>query len=183
MRSLLSRLRNRVIHAPTRVRQAFWKRALDRHRAAYLSQTVAFDGVPTMRGLALLLGHARLRGWRGTLNSSDRRAGVAERYGKKSQARLYRGWVDHLPGYLPANPPGFSSHELRGDGNPVYERPRGARLPWYMLGLDVTEDIQLARLLESLGVDVVHPYRSAAEAHHLNVIKDPTPVLVHLKEC
>jgi hypothetical protein len=175
----LERLRDRAMHARTRAARAYWKRSLDRNRRKYLAQTVPFDEVPTMRGLALLLQHARRRGWTGTLNSSDRRQGVAERYGHSSQAALYRGWVARRPGFLPANPPGFSSHELRSDGSPLFGR-RGHRLPWWQLGLDVNEDAKLVAILRVLDVDARHPYHTASEAHHVNVIDDPTDVLAHL---
>jgi hypothetical protein len=177
----LERLRRRAMNARTKTMRAYWKRSLDRNRRKYLSQTVSFDGVPTMRGLALLLGHVRKHHlWVGGLNSSDRRVGVAERYGHSSQAALYAGWVARRPGYLPANPPGFSSHELRSDGAPVYHTPRGAVIPWHMLGLDVSDDRGALDALQSLGVHVTHPYSSRSEAHHLNVLGDPTDVLVGL---
>lgn len=175
----LERLRHRAINSRTRAQRAYWKRSLDRNRRRHLSQTVAFDGVPTQRGLALLLGHARNRGWKGKLNSSDRRKGVAERYGHQSQAALYDGFRRGLPGFNPANPPGFSSHEMRSDGTALFGR-RGRKLPWYRLGLDVDGDQQLERKLKALDVDVRHPYDTPSEAHHLNVISDPTAVLVGL---
>lgn len=180
-KQLLDKLRARAIQARTPVLRAYWKRSLTRNRQRYLSATVAFDGVPTMRGLALLLSHARRNGeWTGGLNSSDRRKGVAERYGHQSQAQLYDGWIHRRPGYLPANPPGFSSHELRSDGNPVFRTTRGGALPWYMLGLDVTDDQGLVSALHRLGIDARHPYSSGSEAHHINILRDPTTVLVGL---
>ena len=53
------------------------------------TRTVAFDGTPCFWMHAKALERARRRGWQGTLNSGDRRKGVAERYGKQSQAKLY----------------------------------------------------------------------------------------------
>lgn len=168
------------MNARTKTMRAYWTRSLDRNRARYLSETVPVNGVPTMRGLALLLRHAQARGWNGRLNSSDRRKGVAERYGHESQAALYKSWRAGLPGFNPANPPGRSSHELRSDGNRVFGKPAGARLPWWQMGLDVSDDAHLLAVLRTLNVDIRHPYNTVSEAHHLNVIDDPTHVLVHL---
>lgn len=180
--ALLARLRRRAIKARTPAMRALWRRALERRRRNYLSQTIAFDGVPTMRGLAILLQHARGRGWNGRLNSSDRRKGVAERYGHQSQAALYAGWAARRPGFNPANPPGRSSHELRSDGNPIFGKPVGAVLSWYELGVDADEAEQLRQVLREMGVDARRPYQTVSEAHHLNVLTDPTAVLVRLEE-
>ena len=61
----------------------------ERERAPRLaSRTIAFDGTPVFWGLAKPLQRAREAGWRGALASADRRPGVAERYGKASQAKL-----------------------------------------------------------------------------------------------
>lgn len=177
--ALLARLRARAMNATTRAKQVFWKRSLERNRRSYVSETVTLDGVPTMRGLRLLLVYAREHGWAGKLNSSDRRKGVAETYGHQSQAALYAGFVAGRPGFLPANPPGFSSHELRSDGTALFGE-RGRVLPWFQLGLDVSDDGTLVRVLADLGVRATHPYNSAAEAHHVNVTGDPTAVLVRL---
>lgn len=178
MRALLKRLRRRAMYSKTGKQRKFWKRSLARNRQKYLMQTVSFDGAPTMRGLALLLAHARKRGWRGTLQSSDRREGVAERYGKSSQAALFRAFKAGRGN--PANPPGRSSHELRSDGNPIFHAPVGARLPWFQMGLDVSQSIELVSVLEGMGVDARRPYSSPSEAHHVNVLKDPTGALARL---
>jgi hypothetical protein len=175
----LERLRDRAMHSRTRAQRAYWKRSLARNRKKHLTTTVAFDGVPTQRGLALLLGHARRHGWKGRLSSSDRRKGVAERYGHQSQSALYDGFRKGLPGFNPANPPGFSSHELRSDGTHLFGA-RGRKLPWFKMGLDVSDDAALQRELRELGVHVKHPYDTPSEAHHLNVLADPTDVLAGL---
>lgn len=142
-------------------------------RRKSLHSTVAFDGVPVMRGLALMLGDARKHGWKGRLNSADRRKGVAERFGHQSQAALYACWLARRPGCLPANPPGRSTHELRSDGV-AYRGPVGRPLFWWQMGLDVTEDQELLRVLGRLGYRARHPYNSASEAHHINLTKNPT---------
>jgi hypothetical protein len=177
----LERLRDRAMNSRTRVQRAYWARSLARNRRKYLTETVAFDGVPTQRGLALLLARARRVGWKGQLNSSDRRKGVAERFGHQSQAALYAGFQKGLPGFNPANPPGFSSHELRSDGSALFGY-RGRKLPWYEMGLDVDQDDALQMRLREMGVDARHPYSTPSEAHHLNVLHDPTSILAKLGE-
>lgn len=181
---LLTRLRSRVAHATSKTRKASAVRSLARHRKAYLTETVTFDGTPTFRGLVLLLAHARRHGWDGRLNSSDRRKSVAEKYGKKSQWALYDGFTRGLPGYNPANPPGFSSHELRSDGGRfflgIFKRKRGSRLPWYQLGLDVSDPDGLVIELGRIGVSAAKPYKVASEAHHVNLKEDPTNELARL---
>lgn len=153
---------------------AFAKRVIARHTPKpKLTETVAFDGVPTFRGLALMLADARRHGWSGRLNSSDRRKGVAERYGKSSQARLYAGWIAHLAGFNPANPPGRSTHELRSDAV-AYAGPVGRPLQWWQLGMDVSEPEELRAVLARLGYAPFRPYSSGSEAHHVNLRRTPS---------
>lgn len=135
--------------------------------------TVTFDGVPMFRAHAWALKDARLHGVKFGMNSGDRRQGVAEKYGKKSQAALFKGWMNRLPGYLPANPPGFSSHELRSDGNLVYKVPRGYRIPSYMLGMDADGASALVGWLNIHGYRAVQPYPSGSEEHHFSFTKSP----------
>ena len=84
--------------------------------------TVNFDNVPVYRGLAWALEDARINGWTGVLVSADRRTGTIKRFNEKyhthlhDQAYLYDGWIHHLPGFLPANPPTRGTHLLLGDG-------------------------------------------------------------------
>lgn len=138
-----------------------------------LTNTVAFDGVPVFRGLALVLQDARDHGWAGRLNSADRRRGVAERYGLRSQAALYLGWVKRLAGFNPANPSGRSTHELRSDGV-AYRGPVGRPLLWWQLGLDCSEAQQLRSILNALGYRAFRPYSSGLEIHHVNLKSSPT---------
>lgn len=141
-------------------------------RPPRMTATISYDGTPVFRGLARALSDARRHGWKGTLQSADRRKGVAERYGKKSQAALYAGFIAHKLGFNPANPPGRSSHELRSDAV-AYKGPVGRPLPWWGLGLDVSESDQLLKTLARLGYSVRRPYRSGSEAHHINFTKSP----------
>jgi len=145
-----------------------------------LRKVVGLDGCPVPYGLSLAVQDARRNGWTGRVVSGDRREGVAERFGKSSQAALWRGWVRRLPGFNPANPPGASTHERRHDGSAslrrlgaAYEKPRGALLKWWQTGLDVTNASQLVAVLNRLGYSAVRPYPDPREAHHVNFRRDP----------
>lgn len=141
--------------------------------------TISFDGCPMFRAQAWALKDARLHGQKFSVASADRREGVAEKYGKSSQAKLYYGYVNRLPGYYPANAPGFSSHELRSDGNAVYHVARGHVIPDYMLGIDATSAgesnscTHLVNWLNAHGYHAVRPYQSGSEAHHFIFTKSP----------
>lgn len=158
-----------------------------KHRRS-LTSTVQFDGTPVFYGLALTLQDARDHGWHGSLTSADRRKGVAERYGKMSQAFLFSAWVawstrrallrpftrNSPPN--PANSPGHSSHELRSDAV-AFRGPVGRPLAWWQLGLDVSNAPELVVVLNKLGYSAHRPYRTASEAHHVNLRKSPSGVI------
>jgi lysozyme len=160
-----------------------------RNRARRLhDRTVAFDGTPVFWGLAKPLLRARENGWQGRLNSADRRKGVAEHYGKRSQATLFdcaqrkqtlgRCPTDCAGNCNPANPPGASSHELCSDGSAFGRRAKGTALPWWELGLDVDDSQGLLNVLLRLGYDVRRTYpKSKSEFHHVNFNASPGPVL------
>lgn len=114
-----------------------------------------------------------------TINSGFRGA-VAEpllnKYGHKSQAQLYEGFVHRRTGYLPANPPGFSSHELCADGV-IYGAPRGSHLAWWQQGMDVddSETDRMIREAAKHGWQMYRPYTTGYEFHHLNFRVKPRP--------
>lgn len=148
-------------------------------------RTVAFDGTPTFWGLAKALLRARQHGWNGTLSSSDRRPGVAERYGRRSQKALFECFEESQAhggrcptrcgsNCNPANPPGRSSHECRSDGSAFGSRGAGAPLQWWELGLDVTDTDKALAVLKQLGYGVRRTYPgSVRERHHINFTKSP----------
>jgi lysozyme len=160
-----------------------------RNRAGKLHErTVAFDSTPVFWGLAKPLLLARERGWGGRLNSADRRKGVAERYGKRSQAALFdcaqrRIAIGRCPAECagncnPANPPGASSHELCSDGSAFGRRAKGTNLSWWELGLDVDDSQGLLDRLIALGYDIRRTYpNSKQEFHHVNFNASPGQVL------
>ena len=74
-----------------------------------------------------------------------------------------------------SNPPGYSSHELRGDG---VVGPRGHRLAEWQIGVDSGTDnpasqAAIKRAARELGWQVWHPYQRGVEAHHWGFKKRP----------
>jgi GH24 family phage-related lysozyme (muramidase) len=95
------------------------------------------------------------------------------RLGKQSQRQLYDGWVRRLPGYNPANPPGFSTHERRNDGT-AYPGPRGMVLRYWQVGMDWSDSEAVVRAAAKLGFTATRTYpRDQREHHHLNFRKEP----------
>jgi lysozyme len=152
-------------------------------------RTIGLDGAPIFWGLAKPLVRARERGWGGRLTAGDRRAGVPERFGKKSQATLFACFqrsqaTGRCPGdcggdCLPANPPGRSSHELRSDGSAGFGgRAAGTKLAWWELGIDVGDSSGLLSHLAALDYKIQRTYPgSQKEFHHLNFTASPGRVL------
>jgi len=92
-------------------------------------------------------------------------------HGKRTQREI------HADPRLAAisNPPGFSSHELRGDG---VVGARGAVLPPWRVGVDSGTDhwsdvSAIARAGKALGWPIEHPYARGVEAHHWNFARKP----------
>ena len=150
-------------------------------------RTIAFDGAPTYWGIAKPLLLAREHGWGGTLSSSDRRAGLAEQFGKKSQAALFRCMqrrqaLNRCPpecggDCADANAPGASSHEQLSDGR-GFPGPVGRSLQWFELGIDVSDSDRLLQELLRLGYHAHRTYpTNPKEHHHLNFTANPGPVL------
>lgn len=150
-----------------------------RRRPGAIYETVALDGTPVFRVLALVLLDARANGWQGVLNSADRREGVAERFGKMSQAKLYECSLKCEPSCYgncnPANPPTQGSHLLLGDG--VLGKV-GEPLEKWQLGLDTSDGPGLRATLERLGYSASRPYSDPREVHHTNLTKDPRRNLI-----
>ena len=65
-----------------------------------------FDGKPVTRTFSRLLWDCRHHGWTGSLTSGKRT--------RFQQLRLYRGFLKHLPGFNPADPPDQSAHCKNG---------------------------------------------------------------------
>lgn len=92
---------------------------------------------------------------------------------KQSQRQLYDGWRKRLPGYNPANPPGYSTHERRNDGA-AYPVRRGSRLETWQVGMDWNPPGPVVREATKRGWIVTVTYQdNPREAHHLNFRKAP----------
>jgi hypothetical protein len=147
------------------------------------ARTIAFDGTPTYWGLGKALLRGREHGWLGQLVSSDRRKGVAELFGKKSQFTLHRCMLRRIAlGRCPAdcggdcadaNAPGSSSHEQLSDAR-AFDGPVGRTLAWWQLGLDVGDSDRLLVILRQLGYEIARTYpNNHREHHHLNFTASP----------
>jgi hypothetical protein len=98
-------------------------------------------------------------------------ARILRRHDKHTQAQLYDAWIRRIPGFLPANRPGTSTHELRSDGAAYPHVPAGGRLEWWQCGMDVDDSHVDAfiRHLAKRGIKAWRPYRSGSEHHHINL--------------
>jgi hypothetical protein len=194
MHRLRGKLRRRKREA-TDERNSRRKVGKARKRAAYLEHRIAkaqarrhgldheavLDGTPMPLGQKLCLLDARMNGWDGVATSGDRRdhppyiVRLLKELGKSTQAELYYGWIHHLPGFLPANPPTQGSHMRLGDG---VVGAVGEILAWFREGLDSTYATQLREILNRLGYDVYRPYDSESEEHHTNWRTNPHDRLI-----
>jgi len=142
---------------------------------------VNFQGRPMYRAIAWALYDYQLHGGHLTVNSADRRDSVVRKFNAKygtnisSQKFLFEN--QHRPGFFPANPPGFSSHELRSDGNGFYG-PRGKAIPRYKLGIDAVQRpggdaSAVVGWLNRHGYAATRPYNKHSERHHFSFRKSP----------
>jgi peptidoglycan hydrolase-like protein with peptidoglycan-binding domain len=93
---------------------------------------------------------------------------------KHTQRYLYEH--QNEPGFNPANPPGYSTHELRSDGVAYRFIRRGLPLPFYwMIGIDIDDaDVDEARRVAlNHGWLLIQPYPSGSEHHHVNFVRAP----------
>lgn len=110
------------------------------------------------------------------LNSCDRSQEAEpflSRFGKMSQRQLFDGFQLRKPGFNPANPPGFSTHERHNDGV-AYPLERGAPLEWWQVGMDWDNPPAVIKAAAKLGWIVTTTYPgNAREVQHLNFRKEP----------
>jgi hypothetical protein len=103
---------------------------------------------------------------------------ILHRHGKSSQRELYDGFRAGRPGFLPANPPGYSTHEMHSDGVAYPNVPRGHRLPhWWMEGMDFDDSCvdKVIAAAKRHGWELFRPYPSGSEHHHVNFKREPKP--------
>lgn len=103
----------------------------------------------------------------------DKATSLLKRLGKMTQRMLYGGWVRRLPGYNPANPPGYSTHELFSDGVAYRRRPRGVPLASWKCGMDWNDSAAALNAGRELGFDIRRPYGGDREYQHLNFYRKP----------
>lgn len=170
-----------------------------RHRNKRMTNIVSYHGVPMFRGLAFTLYHIDKHGGHVDIFSADRRDSVINEHNRQfhtnlhGQGYLYNGYIHGRAGFNPANPPNRTSHCLRSDGAPVYRNrfgrhiPPGNKLPWYMLGIDLSdrgkkENVSnFLHVAHRLGYPFVQPYSSGSERHHVVLVKSPLRTLEHHK--
>lgn len=139
---------------------------------------VDVQGCPVPRQLATVI-KPSLAATGATLTSCYRGSdpqgsAILHAHGKHTQEQLYDGWIRRLPGFLPANRPGTSTHELRSDGV-AYPGPVGRVLEWWQCGMDV-DDAHVDAFIRHLagrGVTARRPYPSGSEHHHINLTRRP----------
>lgn len=143
--------------------------------------TANFHGIPMPRALAWALHDYELHGGHLLVYSADRRDSVIKAFNKKYGTDLlsqkYLWEHQHDPGFFPANPPGFSSHELRSDGIPFYGK-RGEPIPWWKLGIDAVnvpggDAARVVTWLNAHGYGARRPYTSRKERHHFSFTRSP----------
>jgi hypothetical protein len=100
-------------------------------------------------------------------------AAILHKHGKHSQAELHTMFQRGRG--APANPPGYSTHELRSDGVAYPHVAPGSAVPWWAQGFDVN-DADVHRVIAQAakhGWVMWQPYRSGAEFHHLGFRVQP----------
>jgi hypothetical protein len=121
-----------------------------------------------------------------TLNSCDR-SKEAEPFLKRckppkmSQSELFDGFRHGRPGFNPANPPGFSTHERRNDGV-AFPGPRGIPLRYWQVGMDWQNSEGVVEAAKRLGFTATRTYpNNLRETQHLNFRREPRVGLPALK--
>lgn len=165
-----------------------------RHRAEAMTHNVSYLRVPVPRGVAFALYHVGKHGGHIDLFSGIRTVDVIADHNRsfgttlKAQQALIDLHASDPANWNPANPVNLTSHCWYSDGNRAYrdsngQIPRGQKLPWYMIGLDladagefesVDEFLAVAR---KLGYEVVQPYPTGGERHHVVFTESPIRVL------
>lgn len=107
---------------------------------------------------------------------------ILARNGKKDQTFLYNGFRRGLPGFNPANMPGFSPHEGFSDGQSPPGYRRGARIPELLVGQDWTNAWRVINTYRAMGVPAYLPYNSPFERQHVGISSVPKNLSVALHQ-
>jgi lysozyme len=95
---------------------------------------------------------------------------ILHQLGKMDQDQLWEGFRRGLPGFNPANPPGFSTHECFNDGPAFPQFRRGARIPDEFVGQDWTNAWKVVQAYRAMGVNAALTYpNSVREKQHVNI--------------
>jgi hypothetical protein len=163
----------------------------DRSRA--LTHTVSFHDVPMPRGLAYVIWVVEKHGGGVAVFSADRRDRIIAEHNHAFGTHLHgQQWLIDAHARNPhhfaaANPVDQTSHCYFSDGNHVYKRPPRAKLPWFMLGIDLTDRSKIndpthfINVAGRLGFEFVRPYPGTSESHHVVLIASPTHRLEALR--
>lgn len=154
-----------------------------------MRNVVSYQRVPMPRGLAFALYHIDKHGGHVDIFSADRTVKtIAEhnrQFGTNLHAQQYLVDLANSGKGNPANPVNRTSHCYFSDGNKVYGVPAGAKIPWYKLGIDLSdkgkvEDVShFLAVAHSLGYNFVQPYPSGSERHHVVSVNNVIPTLEH----
>lgn len=181
-RDLLSRLKH-VRQAISAVRKRRSKLHSERKHVTSSKDPIAFDTCPVSPVMDHVLHDCRDAKIPFGVISADRRDGIAQKFGHASQKELFDKWQAGVPGFLPANAPGHSTHEYRDGPNSFpYGSPDGSELkePW-KLGLDLRSNDEATKFCKdaaALGYQFWQPYPTTSEAHHVNLKANPIPTLI-----
>ncbi|MEA2302449.1 MAG: hypothetical protein QOE44_2984 [Solirubrobacteraceae bacterium] len=164
-------------------------------RVHSMTNLVSFHGVPMPRGLAFAIDHIEKHGAPVSIYSADRTVGAIAEHNKQFGTTLHAQEFlfdnQGKPGFNPANPPNRTSHCYFADGNPAYKDANGrvvapgGQIPWYSLGIDISdkgkaEDCrEFLRVAHKLGYEFIQPYSSGSEQHHVISVKSPIGTLEH----
>lgn len=167
--------------------QKLYKRAKARtdrvqDRRKDIADLACLDGATLPLGLKLVLTDCREKGgWDGVVNAADRTKHADDCGNKSSQQELWDRYKNGTGN--PANPPGSSTHEYVNGGNggsPAYPSSRfkvGASLPWWGLGLDLSDSDGFIRACTKLGYEVFRAYMPR-EPWHFNFEENPRERLI-----
>lgn len=150
-----------------------------------MTNIVSFHNVPMPRGLAFAINHIEEHGAPVTIFSADRTARALAIHNRQYGTNLHsQAWLIAMhevdpAHYAAANPITMTSHCYYSDGNWMYKRPAGARIPWFMLGIDMSDRGRVENVSHFLGVakhlgyKVGQPYAAGSERHHVIFTESP----------
>lgn len=156
---------------------------------------VSYHDVPMWRVQAFVFHDCELHGAKISIASGIRTDTVIEEHNRLFHTNLHgQQWCIDMhrkdpANYAAANPVNQTSHCGFSDGSAVYRDVHGhqiaatGRLPQFMWGVDVDDlgkvedNSHLLHVAHGLGFDLLAPYNSGSEHHHLVNGRDPIHIL------